>query len=158
MQIIQYQEQSNLALTLLVKSQKLDKPPDINKLVCYPLTPVPYNLGTPDGYFAKTNKAALLHYLLKDYKEEEQFPKDVIHIQDGNALFYMLRNLAPTFAGICLQILEIMAQKKNFIFSTDCYDKVSIKNQERMRRGSCPPQIVSEITTKPIDFKLFLSN
>ena len=51
--VIQYQEQSNIAFTLLVKSQLLEKPIDLEKLVCFPLTPVPHMLGTPDGFFTK---------------------------------------------------------------------------------------------------------
>ena len=56
----------------------------------YPLTPVPHSLGTPDGFFNKTNKAAVLHYLLEDVNEEVQYPDDAILIQDGNALFHTL--------------------------------------------------------------------
>ena len=51
--VIQYQEQSNITFTLLVKSQLLEKPIDLEKLVCFPLTPVPHMLGTPDGFFSK---------------------------------------------------------------------------------------------------------
>lgn len=56
LQLIQYQERSNLVFQLLIKSQLMDEPLDLNELMCYFLTPVPDSLGTPDGFFAKTNK------------------------------------------------------------------------------------------------------
>ena len=90
-----YQEQCNLAFQLLVKSQMLDMPIDLKELMHYPLSPVPHALGTPDGFFAKTNKATILHYLLQDRDEEVTYPKDVLFIQDGNALFHMMTNLWP---------------------------------------------------------------
>ena len=39
-------------------------------------------------------------------------------------------DLPPTFEGICLKILNQMVPKKNFVFSTDSYDKYSVKAQE----------------------------
>ena len=59
--IVQYKQQSDLAFMLLVKSQLQDDPLDLNDLLTYSLFPVPYILGTPDGFFAKTNKAKMLH-------------------------------------------------------------------------------------------------
>ena len=56
----------------------------------YSLTPVPHSIGTPDGFFAKTNKSTMLHYLLDDNLDNVDYPQDAIHIQDGNALFHAL--------------------------------------------------------------------
>ena len=50
-----------VAFTLLVKSQYLEEPMDLEKWVYFPLTPVPYMLRRPDGFFAKTKKASMLH-------------------------------------------------------------------------------------------------
>ena len=125
----------------------------------YSLTPVPPCLGTPDGFFAKTNKASMLHYLLIDHTEEVPFPKDALHIQDGNALFHALKGLPPTFGGVCLKVLDHMISKKNFVFSTDCYDEDSIKAQERTRRGVAQPHHLDGPSTRiPADMKLFLQN
>ena len=101
-----YQDQCNLAFQLLVKSQMLDMPIDLKELMHYPLSPVPHALGTPDGFFAKTNKATILHYLLQDRDEEVTYPKDALFIQDGNALFHMMTNLQPTCGQICMQLLD----------------------------------------------------
>ncbi|XP_049337187.1 uncharacterized protein LOC111196954 [Astyanax mexicanus] len=157
--VFMYQEQSNLAFQLLVKSQMLDMPFDLEELMHYPLSPVPHALGTPDGFFAKTNKATILHYLLQDRDEEVIYPKDALFIQDGNALFHMMTNLQPTCGEICMQLLDHMIPKQHFVFSTDCYQTDSIKAQERVRRGSTENFIIGgPHTHKPCDFKCFLSN
>ena len=62
--IIQYKEQKDLAFTLLIKSQFLDEPLDLGELLTYSLFPAPYIFATSDGFFAKTNKAKMLHQLL----------------------------------------------------------------------------------------------
>lgn len=159
LQLIQYQEQSNLAFTLLVKSQLLDEPLNLDELMRYCLSPVPHCLGTPDEFFAKTNKATMMHYVLEERTDEVPYPMDSFFIQDGNALFYALINMPPTFGDICLQILDQMVAKKNFIFSTDSYHMDSIKAQERPRRGFGEKFLVEgPATQKPKDFKLFLAN
>ena len=131
---------------LLIKSQHLDESLNLDKLMRYSLTPVPHSLGTADGFFIKTNKATM-------------HPKDALYIQDGNALFHALINLPPTFGEICLQVLDQMVAKKNFVFSTDSYLADSIKAQERLRRGFSQRYILEgPATRKPSDFKLFLAN
>lgn len=128
---------------LLIKSQCLDEPIDIGELMSYSLTPVPHSLGTPDGFFNKTNKAAMLHYLIDDTPEEVVVPANSMYIQDGNALFHALKNLPPTFGEICLKVLDQMVAKTNFVFSTDSYHPDSIKSQERLRRGFSQRYIVA---------------
>ena len=132
--LIQYKEQNDLAFKLLVKSQMLSIPLNLQVLMRYCLLPVDPCLGTVDGYFSKTNKAAPMHYLVADYIKDVVYPKDSFFTQDGNALFYTLTNLAQTFRGISLNILDLMLVKRDFIFSTDCYHTDSIKSQERKRR------------------------
>ena len=44
LQIVQYRQQSDLAFMLLVKSQNLDEPVDLDELMRYSLTPVPPSL------------------------------------------------------------------------------------------------------------------
>lgn len=112
---------------LLIKSQNLDEPLNLDELMRYSLTPVPHSLGTADGFFNKTNKAAMLHCLMEDAPEDVPYPNEALYIQDGNALFHALMNLPPMFEGICLQVLDQMVAKKNFIFSTDSYHADSVK-------------------------------
>lgn len=159
-QIIQYQEQSSIAFSLLVKSQSEEDPVDLRMLLKYPLLPVPPSIGTPDGFYTKTNKATVLHYLLEEVDcDDLTYPQDALFIQDGMALLHTLSNLPPTCGEICLQILDQMVPKKNFVFSTDCYHESSIKSQERVRRGISEKIILSgPATRKPYDFKMFLTN
>ncbi|EDO46758.1 predicted protein [Nematostella vectensis] len=143
-----------------LKSQFLEEPVDLDELMTYSLTPVPHSLGTPDGFLNKTNKATILHFLTDDYGGDALYPSEkCLYIQDGNALFHALTQLPPTFGEICLQMLDQMVAKKDFIFSTDSYHENSIKSQERIRRGSSPKYIVDgPATRKPAEFKIFLSN
>ena len=55
--LVQFQEQSDLAFPLLVKSQVQENPLDLQELLTYSLASVLHCLGTPDGFFAKTNKS-----------------------------------------------------------------------------------------------------
>ena len=119
----------------------LNFPIDLDVLLSYSLSPVPHCLDTPDGFFSKTNKASMLPFLMEDYNAGVQYPKDSMSVQDGNAFFYTLVNLPPTFGGICLEILDLMVSKRSFIFSTESYHLDSIKMQERQRRG-CGEQFI----------------
>lgn len=145
---------------LLIKSQVLRELIDLAELIKYSLTTVPHSLGTADCFFNNTNKAATLHFLTEDLGEVEYVTDKTVFIQDGNALFHALTNLPPTFGATCLQMLDNMVAKRDFIFSTDSYYQDSIKTQERMRRGYSPKFIADgPATRKPVvDFKLLLAN
>lgn len=111
-------------------------------------------------FFTKTNKATILHYLLEDTPPRDlSYPPDALFIQDGMALLHTLTNLPPTCGEICLQILDQMIIRNNFVFSTDCYHEDSIKSQERLRRGTSEKILLAgPATRKPYDFKMFLAN
>ena len=95
----------------------------------YSLTPVPPSLGTADGFFYKTNKAALLHAILDDVPDNIAYPDDALSIQDGNAHFHSLIDIPPIFGELSLRILNSMVSKKQFIFSTDSYHNSSINHK-----------------------------
>ena len=63
--IITYKQHSSVALQLLVKSQSHGHI-DVDELLKYPLSPVPYSLGTADGFMAKTDKSKGLQFLVTD--------------------------------------------------------------------------------------------
>ena len=157
---MQYQEQNNMAMMLLVKSQMLEKPINIYELMTFVLSPVPHCLGTPDGFFAKTNKATLLHHVLKEYENDHvNYPADSFFIIDGNALYHALKAIPPTFAEITLLLLDMMVPKKNFLFSTDSYQEDSPKSLERIRQGVSEPFVIGgPATRRPKDFSVFLTN
>ena len=89
---------------------------DLDTLINYSLSPAPYCLRTADGFFEKTNKASMMHFMIEDHNELVAYPKDSMFIQDGNALFHTMTNLAPTFRGITLQLLDLMLPKCDFVF------------------------------------------
>ena len=160
--VIKFQEQGDVAFQILVKSQLVSQPIDIEELMTYSITPVPHCLGTPDGYTAKTNKAASVHYLTCEVSDAE-LPSassgETLFIEDGNAHFHTLKDLPATFKGICLKLLDQLSRKPDVVFSTDMYVENSIKSQERQRRGSSAKIILEGINTrKPSDFKVFLQN
>ena len=61
---------------------------DFQKVMEYPLGPVPWALATPDGFLIKTNKAVMMHKL-EDTSALQSPAQDQenIHIIDGNALY-----------------------------------------------------------------------
>ena len=110
---------------------------------------VPPSLGTPDGFFKKTNKVSMLHALVSA-DNDTAFPSGAFYISDGNALFHSLTNLPPTMGGICKQVLSIMVEKGDFLFSTDSYHGPldSVKTSERVRSGVSQRYIIEGPATK----------
>ena len=101
----------------------------------------------------------MLHALVPA-DNDTAFPSGAFYISDGNALFHSLTNLPPTMGGICKQVLSIMVEKGDFLFSTDSYHGPldSVKTSERVRRGVSQRYIIEGPATKrPPDLKLFLS-
>ena len=67
--VIQYKQQGNIAFQLFVKSQSQGLQLDLKELMTYPLTPVPFSIGTADGFLAKTDKSKSFQYLTKDCED-----------------------------------------------------------------------------------------
>ena len=63
---VELKQQGNIAFQLLVKSQHLGMNLDLNEVLKYQLIPIPYSLGTIDGFLNKTNKAKGVEYLTKN--------------------------------------------------------------------------------------------
>ena len=133
-----------------MKSQHADLQISLDELMSYSLTPVPSSLETADGFFYKTNKAALLPAILDDVLDNIAYPDDAPSIQDGNAHFHSLIDIPPIFGELSLRILNSMMSKKQFIFSTDSYHNSSMNHKRHIVSGPA--------TRKPADFKLFLTN
>ena len=146
--IITYRQHSSVAIQLLVKSQP-NKTVNIEELIKYPLSPVPYSLGTADGYMAKTDKSKGFQYLIKEV-EDTQLPvdEDTLIIQDGNAMFHAMIDVPQNFLEISRRIFDRMPRKVDFVFSTDMYQEGSIKEMERERRGSSDKLIIGGQMTK----------
>ena len=129
--IVELKQQGNVAFQLLVKSQNLNMNIDLRNVMKYQLTPIPYCLGTSDGYLAKTNKAKGFHHITKDSEDAIRPPPDVtLLIVDGNSIFHGLTDLPDNFKDISQKIFKAIPCAGDVIFSTDTYNKGSIKAME----------------------------
>ena len=102
--LIQYKHQGNIAFQVLLKAQNHNINIYIQELMTimtYQLTPVPYSLGTSDGFLGKTNKAKGLEYLTKDMVDEYPANTGNLLIMDGNAIYHMMTKIPDTFRGAC---------------------------------------------------------
>ena len=104
-------------------------------LMSFPLTPVQLSIATSDRMLLKTDKAKGMHYLLKNQlspeKPDENF---TLVIEDGNALFYALKDIPRKFKAICQELFGMVSSKTfDMIFSTDIYYPDSVKSMERRR-------------------------
>ena len=52
--LIEYKQQGNITFKLLVQSQSPEEKISMKELMMYPLTPIPYSVGTADGMLLKT--------------------------------------------------------------------------------------------------------
>lgn len=158
--IIEYKQQGDIAFQLMVKAQSSGNKLDLREIMKYPLTPVPYSLGTSDGFFAKTDKSKGVHYLLKDL-ENSQIPVDsrTLQIEDGNAIFYCLKQIPSNFKEIGIMVFNALPSKSDLIFSTEMYNTNSVKSSERKRSGCAEKRLVRSGSNKrPPDWKQFLTN
>ncbi|GFO27713.1 hypothetical protein PoB_005421800 [Plakobranchus ocellatus] len=89
----------NIFGQLLVLSQEYQI--DMEKVLKYPLSPVPWSLSSPGGLPLKINKATLLHKLENTFNcfESQDFSRQpyTAYIIDGNALLYCLSSGPDTF-------------------------------------------------------------
>ena len=157
--VIEYRQQGNIFLQLLIRSQEGMKV-EIEDLMKYPLTPIPYSLATADGFFNKTDKSKGFHYLIKDVENSPiPSPETCLIIEDGNAVFHYLKEVPANFKQICHKILDMLPKKSDSVFSTDMYYPDSVKAVERRRRG-CAEKLVlqGELTKRPGDWQTFLTN
>ena len=126
--IVQFKHQGNVAFQLFLKCQQLRIKLKLEELVKFPLTPVPYSLATADGFFCKTDKSKLLHHLTKEVDDAvEPAGKETLTIYDGNACFYMMKDIPSNFMLICQKVFGMMYKEGDAIFSTDTYKPESVK-------------------------------
>ena len=155
---IEIKAERNLFGQLLMLSEKNNI--SLEKLLCYPLSPVPWALATADGLPVKTDKAKLMH-LLEAGVTSPLAPKvdDSVYIMDGNAVLYALVDLPTTFEQVAKKVFELLPKVVRVDFVTDTYKENSIKDFERSRRGQSQTYIIQGPNTKvPRDWKSFLNN
>ena len=153
--INEFKEQNTIALNLLVCSDH-----DVETLMQYPVTSVPFCLSTSDGHLLRTNKAEGMKYLLQEIANTHPNTNlNGVIIQDGNVLFHSLVQVPENFRDISIQIFEMLPSHGDVIFSTDMYKLSSIKSDERAQRGASTKLLLKGPSTKrPTDWKQFLKN
>lgn len=97
----------NVFAQLLLLSMKNEL--SMEKVLSYPLIPVPASLATFDGVPAKTDKAALMHAITQDFMAEK--PKETSYIIDENALLQSLTTLPETFGLLARSVFSLLPGK-----------------------------------------------
>lgn len=83
--------------------------PDIKDIMSYNLIAYPPSIANPDGSIVKTNKAALMHSVLKSvdqYQIPSEIPENNALILDGMGVLQQLQNIPNTFGDLALQLLK----------------------------------------------------
>ena len=126
--VLQFKIQGNVAFQLFIRCQQLGIQVKLEELVKFPMTPVPYSLSTADGFFCKTDKPKGLQHLVKGVVDAvEPMVNETLTIYDGNAFFYMLRDVPSNFQLISQKIFGMMNKHGDAVFSTDTYAPESTK-------------------------------
>jgi len=126
--VIQYKEQSNNALYLMVQSQKQGIQIDLKELAKYPMTCIPFSVGLPCHFFVKTDKSKLFHKICEGIGDSIVPPvNETLCIYDGNANYHCMTDIPGNFKQICKKIFNSMLKNGDAVFSTDMYKENSIK-------------------------------
>ncbi|GFO06380.1 hypothetical protein PoB_003288500 [Plakobranchus ocellatus] len=137
----------------------------MEKVLKYPLSPVPWSLSSPGGLPLKTNKARLppkLENTFNCFKSQDfSSQPNTAYIIDVNALLHCLSSGPDTFKNLAKQAFCSLPQTASVHFVTDTYKPYSIKSCEYLRSGaSIAKSYVLQGSAKkvPKNFKEFLSN
>ena len=88
---------------------------DLTQLMTYCLTPIPYCFGTAIDFLAKTNKANSFSFLTKDTMDVPEPTVNVLNIEDGNALFYYMKETTDKFKKIAEKLYNNTIKSGNLI-------------------------------------------
>ena len=136
--VIPIKLQSNMfgQLALIMQTREID----LRKLFEYPVGPYPWSLCGPTGELRKTNNASLLHTLEKDVTPGDTVEDNIVTVLDGMTLIQKAITAGQTFGDLCDTLLRTVlflgkdSKRLDLVF--DVYCDQSIKNAERLRRGS----------------------
>lgn len=115
----------------------LEKSLDIDKVLMYPLTPMPFSLCHADGSICKTDKSILVKILEKRVAHDQ--PQNVdTYIYDGFFMLHLMREIPLIFGHISEKFFKMCASKNasTVIINFDQYFSPSIKDTEHLLRGS----------------------
>ena len=155
---VEVKAERNLLGNLLMLSQTHDI--SLERLFRYPLGPIPWTLSTADGALVKTVKSQMMHCLETSTESHSASQPDTsVHVVDGNALLQAIVRLPETFEGLAMCVFSSLPAVQVVHFVTDTYVENSVKDTERVRRGTSPSYLIGGKKTKlPRDFKMFMRN
>lgn len=108
---------------------------DIDKVLKYPLTPVPLSMCHIDGSICKTNKAALLKVL--EQQIEPHTPEHTnVKVFDGFFMLHLMREIPATYGNISKKMLSMFCSNdaEVVVIAFDGYIFPSIKDHEHFLR------------------------
>ena len=113
---------------------------DISEVLAHPLGPIHWSLANNDGSLKKTNKASLARFLEKKAAAAHAIPTPSACIIDGMSLLQKIHGDNMTFNNIAMTLfnsaLHIGSESDRIDVVFDVYTDMSIKNAERIKRGS----------------------
>ena len=126
--------QRNLFGQLLYIS--LEKQIDIEKILTYPLMPVPLSMCHFDGSICKTDKSALMKLLERKVESEPVQVTDVM-IYDGFFMLHLMKDVPSNLGNISKKMLQTICTNtaKTMVIAFDRYIFPSIKDSEHKFRS-----------------------
>ncbi|CAH1108434.1 unnamed protein product [Psylliodes chrysocephalus] len=110
---------------------------DFEKILCYPVIPIPMSLYHLDGTICKTEKSAIVAVFEKQHQQGDTPVIFDVVLVDGFFLLHTLRDDPATFGNISKKIMSCLTATKaprvDIIF--DQYISPSIKDYERNLRN-----------------------
>lgn len=142
----------------------LDTSIDLEKVLCFPITPMPFSLCHIDGSLNKTDKSVLIHELEKQVEDMGQPPSQVdLVIVDGFFFLNTFKDMPRSFGSVSKKILQCLvnnaASRVAIVF--DRYFTPSIKDYKLSLRGSVDDKefhISGPQQTRTADFTKDLKN
>ena len=141
---------------------------DLAAALTYPLSSIPLNLATDDGYRRETSKSKLTYVLiegvtLKDSKADESVKKikeNTTFAIDLTATICTMTNLSNIYKEFVWNFLSTLPRVfKRLDIVADTYRENSIKGGERSTRGSSQKFIIASCKSRlPRDFSVFMKN
>ena len=132
-------------MLLIAQSRKLE----IEQVLQHPLGPIPWALANNDGTLKKTDKAKLARHIDKDISPANDVALPSASIIDGMALVHKMSGDNRTFAEVSEELFQTVLQtypgSKRIDVVFDVYRDFSIKNAERVKRGSSQGVLFSVI-------------
>lgn len=142
----------------------LDTNLDLDKVLCFPITPIPLSLCHIDGSMNKTVKSVLIQELEKKVEEMEQPPHHLDYfIVDGFFFFNTFKQVPRSFGDLSKKILQSLVNNSasHVAIIFDRYFTPSIKDCEHTLRGTIDNKdfnITGPQQTRPTDFGKELKN